>query len=183
MKEVWCASSLYVRFVVAAPVWPGRFFSPCSSNQFDCLVASSEPVIAAERSAATVEAEESLMLVVDWLALFAEDADMMPAPFLRRLMPWPVSLSEAKSWESSSSSDRGAIFFLRVLLSAPAPRFLNSVAGISTSAEAAAAAPLAPAMLEVDVIECAWREVLDMRMRSITERCLGLSNGLSGQSQ
>jgi hypothetical protein len=51
-----------------------------------------------------------------------------------------------------------------MLLSAPAPRFLNRVVGISMSAEAATAALLASAMLEVDVMECAWR-ILDMRTR------------------
>lgn len=163
MKEVWFARSLYVLYGVAARVLPGQLFSSCSSNQFDCLVASFELVIATERSAARVEAE-SLMLVVDLLTSFAEDADMMPAPFLRRLIPWPASLSEAESWELSSSSDGGVIFFLRMLLSAPAPRFLNRMVGISTSAEAAAAAPLASAMLEVDVKEYAWR-ILDMRTR------------------
>jgi hypothetical protein len=96
MKEVWFARSLYVLFGVAALVFPCQLFSSCSSNQFNCLTASFELVIAAERSAARLEAE-NLMLVVGLLTLFAENADMMPAPFLRRLIPWPASLSEAES--------------------------------------------------------------------------------------
>ena len=94
MKEVGFVRSLYVLYGVAARVLRGQLFSFCSSNQFNCLVASLELVIAAEPSAARAEAE-SLALVVDMLTLFAEDADMMPVPFLRRLIPWPTSLSEA----------------------------------------------------------------------------------------
>lgn len=53
----------------------------------------------------------------------------------------------------------GVIFFLRILLSAPAPHFLNRVVGTSTSAEAAAAAPLASAILEVECDEMCLKDI------------------------
>lgn len=96
MKEVWFARPLYILFGVAAPVLPDQLFSSCSSNRFTCLMASFELVIAAELSAAGLEAESS-MLVVDMLVLFAGDVDTMPAPFLRRLIPWPASWLEPES--------------------------------------------------------------------------------------
>lgn len=75
-------------------VLAGQIFSSCSSNQSNGLMASFELVIAAERSAARVETESSRL--VDYLlVLLAEDADTMPAPFLRRLIPWLAPLSEA----------------------------------------------------------------------------------------